>query len=72
MRTGILNYKSLTWQGRVVRSVTYSMMAISIAAGFSAEPESRRWWASAAIGFGAFLISHAIVLWKMDWGYDRN
>jgi hypothetical protein len=24
-----------------------------------------------ALGLAAFLVGHAIVLWKMDWRYDR-
>ena len=71
-RTGILNYRSLTWQGALVRTVTYSLMVLSIAVGFSSRPESPRWWISGFLGFGAFLIGHAIVLWKMDWGYHRH
>jgi hypothetical protein len=70
---GILNYRSLTWQGRVVRAATYLAMALSLAVGFFfTEPESMGWWATGALGFTAFLIGHAVVLWKMDWGYRRR
>jgi len=69
---GILNYRSLTWQGRAVRAVTYLTMALAFGAGFFAEPESPSWWLTGALGFVAFVIGHATVLWKMDWGYDRR
>ena len=69
---GILNYRSLTWQGRAVRASTYLAMALSVVVGFFMEPESTGWWVTGALGFGAFLIGHAVVLWKMDWGYGRR
>jgi hypothetical protein len=70
---GILNYRSLTWQGRTVRAATYLAMALSVVVGFFfTEPESIGWWVTGALGCAAFLIGHAVVLWKMDWGYDRR
>ena len=68
---GILNYRSLTWQGRAVRASTYMAMALAFVVAFVAEP-AVAWWVTAAVGFGAFLIGHAVVLWKMDWGYGRR
>lgn len=69
---GILNYRSLTWQGRAVRAATYSATALALTVSFFTEPESTSWWVTGALGFAAFLVGHAIVLWKMDWGYGRR
>lgn len=69
---GVLNYRPLTWQGRVVRVVTYSAMALALAVGFVTEAETTRWWVAAALGFAAFVVGHAIVLWKMDWEHSRR
>lgn len=69
---GVLNYRSLTWQGRTVRTVTYSAMALSLVVGSFTEAETVSWWVTGALGFAAFLIGHAIVLWKMDWGYSHR
>ena len=69
---GVLNYRSLTWQGRAVRGSTYLLMALSLVVSFFTEPRSIGWWVAGALGFGAFVIGHAVVLWKMDWGYGRR
>jgi hypothetical protein len=67
---GLLNYRSLTWQGRAFRAATYLTMALAVGAGFFMEPETTGWWATGALAFTAFLVGHAVVLWKMDWRYD--
>jgi hypothetical protein len=70
---GILSYRALTWQGRAVRTATYLAMAISFGvAVFFTEADTVAWWVTGALGFAAFLIGHAVVLWKMDWGYSRR
>jgi len=70
---GLLKYRSLTWQGRAVSTATYLAMILSGAWGFFfTEPETTAWWASGALGLAFFIGGHAIILWKMDWGYDRR
>ena len=70
---GVLNFRSLTWQGRVVRTVTYVGMIVFGGFGFFfTEPETTGWWASGVLAFASFLVGHAIVLWKMDWGYGQR
>ena len=70
---GVLNYRSLTWQGRAVRTATLVAMAAAVGWGlFFTEPETPAWWTSGALGLLSFVVGHAIVLWKMDWGYGRG
>lgn len=70
---GIFRFRPLTWQGRVVLAVTWLMMiAFGLIGFFCTEAESLSWWIAGAIAFGAFLVGHAVVLWKMDWGYERR
>jgi len=70
---GLLNFRSLTWQGRVVRTATYLGMVLFGGFGFFfSEPETTGWWVSAALAFACFLAGHIIVLWKMDWRYDQH
>jgi hypothetical protein len=47
-------------------------MALALAVGFVSEAETTRWWVAAALGFAAFVVGHAIVLWKMDWEHSRR
>ncbi len=54
---GILNDRSLTWQGRAVRDATYLAMALSMVVGcFFTEPESVGWWITWALGYAVLLI----------------
>jgi hypothetical protein len=70
---GLLNYRSLTWQGRAVVATTWLIVLFFGSwSFFYTEPESTAWWVTAAVAFVAFLIGHSIVLWKMDWGYGRR
>jgi len=48
------------------------VIASGVGGFFLTEPESAAWWITGTIAFGAFLAGHAIVLWKMDWGYGRR
>ena len=69
---GILRYRSITWQGRAVMWAIGSAMGLAFVVSFFVELESSIGRAIAAFGLVSFLIGHAIVLWKMDWGYDRR
>jgi hypothetical protein len=56
-----------------VLAITYLMMiAFGLGGFFLTEANSTGWWVTGAIAFAAFVIGHAIVLWKMDWGYGRR
>ena len=72
-RNGILNYRSLTWQGRAVRAATYfaTLSFMGFAVLFT-EPDSTAWSVMGFLGVLSFFIGHAVVLWKMDWGYGRR
>jgi hypothetical protein len=65
---GVLRYRPLTWQGRVLMAATWLPVI-----GFVvfAREESVAWIAG-GIAFAIFFVGHAVVLWKMDWGYGRR
>ena len=67
---GILRFRPITRSGRIVLVITYLMVVVFGLGGFFlTDADSTGWWTTGAIAFAAFVIGHAIVLWKMDWGY---
>ncbi|GAA4712949.1 hypothetical protein GCM10023325_05770 [Sphingomonas lutea] len=70
---GILRFRPITWQGKIVLAVTYlTMISFGIGGLFLTDSDSAAWWITAALAFSAFVAGHAVVLWKMDWDYGRR
>jgi hypothetical protein len=70
---GLLRFRPLVWQGRAVLAATWiTVIVFGLGGFFLTEAETPGWWVTGAIAFGAFLVGHAVVLWKMDWGYGRR
>jgi hypothetical protein len=70
---GFLKYRPLNWKGRTVLAATWVVVAaFGLGGFFLTEAESPAWWITGVIAFSAFLVGHAVVLWKMDGGFGRN
>jgi small-conductance mechanosensitive channel len=71
--SGILRYRPRNRHGWFVLIITWLVaIGLGLRGFFYTEDESAAWWITGAIAFGAFMVGHAIILWKMDWRYRRR
>ena len=67
--SGILQFRSITRQGRLLMIATHLCMVLGLGIAFFMEPGSVGWWIGGVFGMLSFFVGYAIILWKMDWGY---